>query len=191
MSEDLIGRLLVAPLHEAVTQVLPARLDFYEYWLHTGGLRDGSIGLAPMTAVLGFLRAEGEAYHRVMAEAGRLAADWTIDGMSATRHTLTMKLPRSLRLRAALSSVGRIAQEGYRPCRTATRLRRGAMRFDIRNSLFCRVRGEQSAPLCTYHLAVLSRVAARCELPIEARLDSCCAMGGASCAIALSWSASA
>jgi uncharacterized membrane protein len=38
------------------------------------------MGLAPMSAVLGFLRTEA-AYARVMDRAGRLAADWTVSAM--------------------------------------------------------------------------------------------------------------
>jgi hypothetical protein len=30
---------------------LPTRLAFYENWLHAEGLRDGTIGLAPLYAV--------------------------------------------------------------------------------------------------------------------------------------------
>ena len=35
---------------------------FYENWLNAEGLREGTIGLAPLYAVLSFLRQEGDAY---------------------------------------------------------------------------------------------------------------------------------
>ena len=60
MTEGHLGRLLPACLHQAIADVLPQRLEFYEEWLDPVGLRDGSIGLAPISAVIGFLRTEGE-----------------------------------------------------------------------------------------------------------------------------------
>ena len=77
MSEPRIGRVLVASLHQAIAEVLPSRLDFYENWLNVTGLREGTIGLAPLSAVLSFLRTEGDAYDRVTARAGELeSTDW-------------------------------------------------------------------------------------------------------------------
>ena len=70
MSDTGIGRLLVASLHQAISELLPTRLDFYEHWLSSEGLRYGRIGLAPLGAVLSFLREEGEAYDRVTTRAG-------------------------------------------------------------------------------------------------------------------------
>jgi hypothetical protein len=62
MIEAGIGRLLVASLHQGIADLLPTRLEFYEAWLNPSGLRDGRIGLAPLAAVLSFLRQEGEPY---------------------------------------------------------------------------------------------------------------------------------
>ena len=64
MGESRIGRILVASLHQAIADLLPTRLEFYENWLNSSGLREGTIGLAAISAVLGFLRTEGEAYGR-------------------------------------------------------------------------------------------------------------------------------
>ena len=60
MSEPRIGRVLVASLHQAIADLLPTRLEFYENWLNVNGLREGTIGLAPLSAVLSFLRTEGD-----------------------------------------------------------------------------------------------------------------------------------
>ena len=50
MSDDArIGRVLVASLHQAIADVLPDRLEFYENWLTVPGLREGTIGLAPLS----------------------------------------------------------------------------------------------------------------------------------------------
>ena len=43
MIEAGIGRLLVASLHQAIADLLPTRLEFYEAWLNPAGLRDGRI----------------------------------------------------------------------------------------------------------------------------------------------------
>ena len=69
MSEPRIGRFLVASLHQAIAELLPDRLEFYENWLSTAGLREGTIGLAPLHAVLSFLRSEGEIYGHVVVRA--------------------------------------------------------------------------------------------------------------------------
>ena len=61
MSEAGIGRVLVASLHQSIADILPTRLSFYENWLNAEGLREGTIGLAALYAVLSFLRQEGEA----------------------------------------------------------------------------------------------------------------------------------
>ena len=59
MREAGIGRVLVASLHQGIADILPTRLSFYENWLNAEGLREGTIGLAPLYAVLSFLRQEG------------------------------------------------------------------------------------------------------------------------------------
>ena len=101
MTEPRIGRVLVASLHQAIADVLPMRLEFYENWLNTSGLREGTIGLAPLSAVLGFLRTEGEAYPLITARAGQYAADWTVDNLSGFERRVIRALPPALRARAA------------------------------------------------------------------------------------------
>src|ERR1700687_401254 len=70
MREAGIGRVLVASLHQAIADILPTRLGFYESWLSSKGMREGTIGLAPTYAVLSFLRQEGDAYQIITARAG-------------------------------------------------------------------------------------------------------------------------
>src|SRR5439155_2705956 len=77
MAETRIGRVLVASLHQAIADLLPTRLEFYENWLNVAGLREGTIGLAPLTAVLSFLRTEGHAYNLITSPAGEYAATST------------------------------------------------------------------------------------------------------------------
>ncbi len=72
MHEAGIGRVLVASLHQGIADILPTRLGFYENWLNAEGLRDGTIGLAPLYAVLSFLRQEGDSYALITTRAGRV-----------------------------------------------------------------------------------------------------------------------
>src|SRR5262245_16083112 len=102
MRDARIGRILVASLHQAIADILPMRLGFYENWLSVGGLRDGTIGLAPMYAVLSFLRQEGDAYAAITSRAGTYAAEWTLESLPATRRTLIRTAPRWLRSRMVL-----------------------------------------------------------------------------------------
>src|SRR3989441_5475292 len=81
MREAGIGRVLVASLHQGIADILPTRLSFYENWLNAEGLREGTIGLAPLYAVLSFLRQEGEAYQMITTRAGEYAAEWTVASM--------------------------------------------------------------------------------------------------------------
>ena len=63
-----------------------ARLPFYENWLTPPGLRDGKFGLAPLHAVLSFLRLEGQAtYDQMMSRRGRYTADWAYLELWAVR----------------------------------------------------------------------------------------------------------
>src|SRR6266567_8564025 len=102
MAETRIGRVLVASLHQAIADLLPTRLEFYENWLNVAGLREGTIGLAPLTAVLSFLRTEGAAYHLITARAGEYAAAWTFESVPSIERRVVRALPTPLRARAAL-----------------------------------------------------------------------------------------
>src|SRR2546429_9914032 len=88
MREAGIGRVLVASLHQGIADILPTRLTFYENWLNAEGLRDGTIGLAPLYAVLSFLRQEGDAYQMITARAGEYAAEWTVQSSSPLRRAI-------------------------------------------------------------------------------------------------------
>ena len=99
MSEPRIGRVLVASLHQAIADVLPMRLEFYENWLNASGLREGTIGLAPLSAVLSFLRSEGDAYQSDHERAGEYAAEWTVTNMPAIERRMINAMPGIVRAR--------------------------------------------------------------------------------------------
>jgi hypothetical protein len=99
MDDSGVGRLLVASLHQSIAEELPFRLEFYEAWLHPTGLRDGRIGLAPLAAVLSFLRQEGDdSYQRVAARAGAYSAEWLVDSLSPFRQRMVRWMPAQLRV---------------------------------------------------------------------------------------------
>src|SRR5262245_40168871 len=99
MRETGVGRVLVASLHQSIADIMPTRLAFYENWLNSEGLREGTIGVAPLYAVLSFLRQEGEAYHIITTRAGEYAAEWTVASLSPMQRTVMFSSPIWLRRR--------------------------------------------------------------------------------------------
>jgi hypothetical protein len=184
MSETRIGRLLAACLHQAIGDVLPDRLEFYEVWLRSKAWRDGSMALAPMTAVLGFLRTE-DAYQEIMEKAGRLAADWTVSSLSPLQRRLIGLLPRRWRTRAALKIAAGIVRDVSSGTQASMRVRRTSASLDVKASLFCRVRALGKVPLCAFYRAVAGETLALFHLPAQVQIESCQAVDGASCRITL------
>jgi bacteriochlorophyll 4-vinyl reductase len=181
MSEARIGRVIVASLHQAIADVLPQRLEFYESWINSNGLREGTIGMAPLLAVISFLRTEGRAYPQVMARAGEYAADWSLASMSPLRRRLILMLPLWFRARAALSVSRALVRDAYSGSRAVTRVKRSVATVDVRGSLFCNVRETAAAPLCGYYAALVERVLKLLQVPAAAAASGCRAAGGARC----------
>lgn len=173
MRDSGVGRVLVASLHEAIADVLPTRLTFYESWLTPEGLRDGTIGLAPLYAVLSFLRQEGEAYGRVTSRAGAYAAEWTLASIPAVRRNWIRVLPRALRRRAVLRRASAVVHDSYAGNTVKWRMRRGAARVRIRGSVFCEVREPVAQPLCTFYAAIFEAMANQHGLPAVVSISSC------------------
>lgn len=178
MSEPRIGRLLVASLHQAIADVLPERLEFYENWINAPGLRDGTIGLAPLSAVLSFLRQEGERYDEITGRAGVYAADWSRDGKGGFTRRLHLALPTALRARAAMKASRALVRSTYPGSRALTKFRRGTVTVDLRGSLFCEVRAASMLPLCGFYAAAIRRVLEHYALIAESRVEECRASGG-------------
>ena len=178
MSEPRIGRVLVASLHQAITDVLPNRLEFYENWLSVAGLREGTIGLAPLFAVLSFLRTEGTAYAEITARAGEYAAEWTVGDLSPLERRFIRALPASLRTRAALRTARALVRETYPGSRAIMRLKRGTASIDLRGSLFCEVRETSILPLCGFYASAIARVLQQFALRADAQVTECRAASG-------------
>lgn len=178
MSEPRIGRVLVASLHQAIADLLPTRLEFYENWLNVSGLREGTIGLAPLSAVLSFLRSEGEAYNLITARAGEYAADWTVGTQPGMRRRVVRALPARLRARAAMRTARALVRATYPGSRAIVKIKKGTASVDLRGSLFCEVREASVLPLCGFYASAIARVLQQYALQADAQVHECRAAGG-------------
>src|SRR5438093_909181 len=131
MREVGIGRVLVASLHQGIADILPTRLSFYENWLNAEGLREGTIGLAPLYAVLSFLRREGDAYRIITTRAGEYAAEWTVQSMHSTHRAIIKAAPVWLRRWMLLRLASRLVRNSYKCSRAILHVRRGTASLDL------------------------------------------------------------
>lgn len=185
MREDGIGRVLVASLHQGIADILPSRLGFYENWLNAEGLRGGTIGLAPLYAVLSFLRQEGHAYTLVTTRAGEYAADWTVQSMPPIQRAMIKAAPTWLRSRMLLRLARQLVRSSYRSSRAIFRLRRGTARVDLRASVFCTVRERVSYPLCGFYAAAFTRLLARFDVGARTEVVACRGTGESTCVLSV------
>jgi len=186
MREAGIGRVLVASLHQGIADILPTRLGFYENWLNAEGLREGTIGLAPLYAVLSFLRQEGGAYMLITTRAGEYAADWTVQSMPPIQRTLIKAAPVWLRSRILLRLARNLVRSSYKGSRAISRLRRGTARVDLRASVFCTVREPVLHPLCGFYAAAFTRLLALFDIGARTEVIACRGTGESTCVLTVS-----
>jgi hypothetical protein len=181
MRDAGIGRVLVASLHQGISDELPTRLSFYENWLNAEGLRGGTIGLGAVNAVLSFLRQEGSAYRTITARAGEYTAEWTVETMSAFQRSLLNAAPAWLRTRLLLRVGRRLVNECFQ----------GTARISLQDSIFCVVRDRVDHPLCGFYAAMYTRLFSLFNLPSMATVVTCRATGEHLCALKIPLSADA
>ena len=181
-----IGRVLVASLHQGIADILPTRLGFYENWLNAEGLREGTIGLAPLYAVLSFLRQEGDAYKLITTRAGEYAADWTVQSMSPIQRSMIKAAPLWLRGRLLLRLSRQLVRSSYQGSRAISRLRKGTARVDLRASVFCTVRERVPHPLCGFYAAAFTRLLALFDIAATTEVIACRGTGEATCVLSVS-----
>jgi len=181
MTEGGIGRLLVASLHQGIADLLPTRLEFYESWLSPSGLRDGRIGLAPLAAVLSFLRLEGEPYRLIAARAGEYTAEWTVADLPAFQRALIRAAPSGLRVHLVMRIARRMIRTTYKGSRAIVRWRKGIGAIDIRGSIFCEVRDRTEQPLCEFYASAIRRLMYLFDLDVEVGTEQCRATGAGQC----------
>lgn len=183
-TDDGIGRLLVASLHQAIGDAMPLRLEYYEHWLGPMGLRDGRGGLARFGAVLSFLRQEGQPlYDDIMTRAGHASAEWRLVDAAGPRRVARW-LPRRLRRRYALVRGGDLARAAFDPVRTTIQHGRGRAVVKLDGSPFCALRGTWPWPTCTYFAAAIAKHAELCGAPAAVHIESCRATGDGACRLA-------
>ena len=185
MDDSGVGRLLVASLHQGIADLLPSRLEFYESWLHASGLREGRIGLAPLAAVLSFLRQEGEAYRLVAGRAGEYSAEWTVAELPAFERTCVRAMPDAIRRRLVTRIARRMVRHTYGGSRVLARWRNGRGSFDIRGSIFCEVRDATEQPLCEFYAAAIRRLMHLFNIDVDVDTDRCRATGAGQCLISV------
>ncbi|MBM3820183.1 MAG: hypothetical protein FJW14_14360 [Acidimicrobiia bacterium] len=176
-----IGRLLVASLHQGIADLLPTRLEFYEAWLNPAGLRHGTIGLAPLAAVLSFLRLEGEPYRLIAARAGEYTAEWTVADLPAFRRTVIRAAPPAIRVRLVMRVARTMVRSTYRGSRAIVRWRKGRGAVDLRGSIFCEVRDKVEQPLCEFYASAIRRLMYLFNLDVEVGTEQCRATGAGQC----------
>src|SRR5687768_13550419 len=181
MTEGAVGRVLVASLHQAIADLLPSRLEFYEAWLNPVGLREGRIGLAPLAAVLSFLRQEGAAYQLIVSRAGEYAAEWTVTDMSSFRRSVLRAMPMPLRVRLVMSLARTMIRSTYGGSRGIVSWRKERGAIDIRGSLFCEVRDPVGQPLCEYYRSAILRVVRLFDVNVDIETEQCRATGAGQC----------
>jgi hypothetical protein len=183
MSEPGIGRVLVASLHQGIADILPNRLSFYENWLHAEGLREGTIGLAPLYAVLSFLRQEGDAYDLITTRAGKYAAEWTVQSLPPVRRAMLKASPGWVRRRMLMRLARHLVKETHQGSRMIFRFQRGVARVDVRASVFCTVREPVAHPLCGFYAAAFTRLMSLFDVGATANVIACRGTGGSSCVL--------
>ena len=185
MTDGGVGRLLVASLHQGIADLLPSRLEFYESWLNPSGLRDGRIGLAPLAAVLSFLRQEGQQYRLVAARAGEYTAEWTVADLPPLQRTVIRASPPALRQRLVMRVARQMVRNTYGGSRAIVRWRQGRGNIDIRGSIFCEVRERVDHPLCEFYASAIRRLLYLFSLDVDVDTDQCRATGAGQCIVSV------
>jgi bacteriochlorophyll 4-vinyl reductase len=185
MTDAGVGRLLVASLHQGIADLLPSRLEFYESWLNPTGLRDGRIGLAPLAAVLSFLRQEGEPYHLVAARAGEYTAEWTVAELAPIEGTIIRSAPVSIRPRLAMRIARQMVRNTYGGSSAVVRWQKDQAAVDLRGSIFCQVRDRAANPLCEFYASALRRLMHLLNVDVEVGTERCRATGAAQCVMTI------
>jgi hypothetical protein len=185
MIEAGIGRLLVASLHQGIADLLPTRLEFYESWLNPSGLRDGRIGLAPLAAVLSFLRQEGEPYRLIAGRAGEYTAEWTVADLPAFERAIIRAAPPGMRVHLVMRVARRMIRTTYNGSRAIVKWRKGRGAVDIRGSIFCEVRDRSEQPLCEFYASAIRRLMYLFNLEVDVDTEQCRATGGGQCVMSV------
>ncbi len=178
-------RLLPASLHQAIAELLPLRLEFYENWLRPFDLFRGTVGSPQILAVLSFLRKEGDDYDLVMCRAGEHVAQSFIEDISGFTRSVACMLPVRWRVRVVLQLCSSLVKKIDNQSRAMVEVKRDSALFEIHGSPFCSIRGVVEKPLCVFYVIVLERVMNFLDISAKAQVDGCCARGDEVCLVSV------
>jgi bacteriochlorophyll 4-vinyl reductase len=181
MTDAGVGRLLVASLHQGIADLLPSRLEFYESWLNPSGLREGRIGLAPLAAVLSFLRQEGAPYHLVAARAGEYTAEWTVADLPPLERAIIRGAPAAFRPRLVMRVARRMVRNTFGGSDARIKWAKDRAAVDLQGSIFCQVRDRTSNPLCEFYASALRRLMYLLNVDADVGTEQCRATGAGQC----------
>lgn len=180
LNDEAVGRVLLASLHQAIGEVLPARLEFYEQWLQPPDHPDESLRIAPFEAMLNALQHEDDS-ENVIARAGQYAAIRSYERLGALRRACLRILPRRIRARKAVGLVVEILPTFVPEARIDV-TRRGSTTFiGIDGSPFCTPTGRTSRPSCHFYSNVVITFVQLFKLSPSVRVSRCRVSGTPGC----------
>ncbi|RPI55285.1 MAG: hypothetical protein EHM55_08350 [Acidobacteria bacterium] len=180
-NDATVGRVLLASLHQAIAEVLPARLEFYERWLAPSSPGEETLGVASFMAVLAFLHEEGDASEAVATSAGHHAAVRSFRQLPPMKRAYLSVLPRPLRAQKVVRLAVGILPALY-PESRVDMTRRGATVFiNIDGSPFCDARGPDGPPSCGFYTGAISTFLRLFNLRASVKVSRCRASGSKSC----------
>jgi hypothetical protein len=178
---ERVGRVLLESLHQAIDEVLPARLEYYERWLKPAEAPSPKLGAASFSAMLSFLHQEGAEADIVLDFAGQYAAVRSFNGLFALRRAFLRMLPRRLRARRATRLVVRVLAALHGESRVDMSRRRSTVFINIEGSPFCAAAPPAEPPTCRFYSTFILTFLQLFHLRAAVRVTRCRASGVPSC----------
>jgi len=176
---DRVGRVLLESLHQAVDEVLPARVEFYERWLKPDATQN--VSAASFAAMLSVLHQEGAASHVIFDFAGQYAAVRSFNGLLALRRAFMRMLPRRLRARMATRLLIRVLARLHGETRIDMSRRRSTVFINVEGSPFCAAAPPAEPPTCRFYSTFILTFLQLFHLRAAVRVTRCRASGVPSC----------
>ncbi|MPY86670.1 MAG: hypothetical protein GEU99_01965 [Luteitalea sp.] len=165
---------------------MPQQLELYETWLKPFSWRKSELSIASLSAVLSFLRREGDAYGDVTRAAGRYAAQWIYDDLPWSARIVSRRItPRDFRVRRLLRLAGQLVGATSGDGRVKVHARGAVPLIELAGSVFCHVRGPSSAPLCVYYADAIEHLFRLDRFHCDVSIVGCRAMGAECCIFAV------
>jgi hypothetical protein len=178
-----VGRVLLASLHQAIAEVLPARLGFYERWLTSDSADRRDVAIESFIVMLDYLEQEGRPYNAITARAGHYAAIRSFRKLFVLDRAYLRLLPRRLRARKAIRLVVQMLPALYRDVRVELTRRGGTAFIGIDGSPFCDTRVTNEPPSCGFVSSAITTYLELLNLRPAVRVTRCRASGASSCLV--------